>query len=482
MRISYLNPFTSGSNFYTDIASAYRYINPNFEDDAGRDAKNVNDETKLLSWNNPFVAAASRSYRKGVSATSFNIQSRTDDKKFNAEFEKEIKIWSKRYNCELTGRFYRGSLEKTMVDEYAVKSGGFILRHHYSKKWKQGYKVELIPLSLVDTAKIDLQNNVLNGIKVNKFGEIISIFIFTDKNKNTSNEIPYKDLTMVINMWADATQYSGVSPAAPLLESLEYIDSYKASEMEGAKQRADNPIMIQTPYFSDLMKAEAKESKSVLSFDSLHKLFALRRLDNKKEVKGFTYIAENENVLETGKSVDTIYPDMYANETRGASSSIGLTASSTVGEMSSSYNEALRGIQSEEREFKGVFEEIIELGWREVIEVRLLDGLILSGRIKRDDYWDNQDKYRNTVYMRKEIDHIDPVKTAKAITENINNKSTTYVDVLASKGVDYEDHIQREINYELKRKEMYEENKLVYIQTGLESTISDDDLKNEDDK
>ena len=477
MSINYFNPFSKANNFYSDMArtiTAFGSINPRFEHGAAREAGMVNNETKGLSWNNPFVAAASRSYRKGVSATAFNIQSRTNNKEFNQAFEKEIRLWSRRYNCELTGRYYLGSAERTMVDEYAVKSGGFIVRHHYNKKWKQGYKFEIIPLALIDTNETHIEKNIINGLKFNKFGEITSIFIYTDVLKSTSTEIPYKDLTLVVNMWADITQYTGVSPAAPLLEALEYIDSYKASEMEGAKQKADNPLLIKTPYFTDLMKAEAKESKSVLSFDSISELFSARRLDKKNEVKGFTYIADNEDAIEVGGGGDTIYNDMYANETRGASASIGLTASSTVGEMSSSYNEALRGVQSEEKEFKGVFDDIIELCLREMIEVKLLNGLILSGRIKADGYWGDEYQYREIVFMRKEVDHIDPSKTSKATTENLNNGSTTLIDVLASKGTDYEDHIQKEIDYELKRKEMFKSNGLEYVQTGVKPTENKD--------
>jgi len=468
--MSTINPFAANNGFYNKIYSLFNSINPFFEDGAGTEAKSVNDEAKGLSWNNPFIAAASRSYRKGVAATAFNIQSRTENIEFNKAFENEIRIWSKRYNCELTGRYYLGSAERTMVDEYAVRSGGFIVRHHYNRKWKQGYKFEIIPLSMVDVAKRDIHKKIVNGIEIDKFGEIVSIWVFTDKNKNTSIEIPYKDLTLVINIWADPTQYSGVSPTAPLLEALEYIDSYKASEMEGAKQKADNPMLIKTPYFSDLMKAEAKESKSPLSFDALVGLFASRRLDNKTGVKGFTYIADNEDMIETSGGSDSIYADMYANETRGSSASIGLTASSTVGEMSSSYNEALRGVQSEEREFGSVFDDIVELCLREMIEVRLLDGLILSGRLQAPDYWSDPDKYRNVEFMRRAVDHIDPSKTSKAITESLTNGSTTLIDVLASKGIDFEDHIQKEIAYEMKRKEMFEAAGLVYVQSRLDNT------------
>ena len=481
---TYLNPFSKERNFYSDttnLLQAFRSPHKErFEESAGQETNDVNNQVKGLSRNNTFIASTSRAYRRGVSATSFNIQSRSEDKTFNNDLEKHIKVWSKKGNCEITGRHYRGSAERTLVDEFAVKSGGFILRHHYNNEWEHGYKFEIIPLNLIDNTKRDVSNGLFNGIKVNKFGEIKSIWIFEDFKKKSSKEVPYEELTLAVNLWADATQYSGVAPVAPVLEALAYVDNYKSSEMKGAKQRADNPIFIKTPYFTELMKADQAENRTKLTFDSIKELFSLRRLDNKTNVEGFTYIAETEEIQETGKAVDSIYEPMYKNETRGASSSVGLTSSSTVGESSSSYNEALRGVQSEEREFKGIFEDIIELAWHEVIAERLLMALVLKGLVSAPNFWEDPGYYQHIVFMRKEIDHIDPVKTAKAITENLVNGSTTMIDVLAAKGIDYQEHIKKLVDYELEKKRAFEDAGLVYIQTGLESVITDEDLEDED--
>jgi capsid protein len=451
-----------------------------FEEREAKEAKIANQETRNLLHNNPFVSATARAYKRGVSSTEWNIQSRTAQSDFNKTFESLIREWSKRGNCELTGRFYRGSAEKALVAEYAVLSGGFIIKHHFSNYFKFGYKFEIIPLSYINTSKIDSLNNIFNGIKIDKSGQIKSIFLFNRLNKDITEEVNYKDLTLVVDIWADPSQYTGATQLAPILESLEYIDSYKSSEMDGAKQRADTPILIKTPFFNTLIKAEEISASKKLNVQQIKELFDLRRKDQKEVTKGFSYISDDEDVVETGKSVDSIYSDMYKNETRGASAGVGLSSTSSVGDMPSSYNATLKFAQDEEREFKSVFQDIIELCWREVIEVRLLNGLVLKGLINPDNYWESPEQYRNIEFMRKEIDHIDPVKTQKAITESLNNGSSNLVKILASKGVDYKDHISQEVQYEIEKQNQYEKAGLKCYKNEIKCTIGDDFIAQEE--
>ena len=493
------------SKFSSAIWSAF--AGSNYENDIGAESQKVNDYVKGMSRNNSFFTATSRSYRKGVVGTGFNIQSRTgiqyDGINFDREFEKHIRKWSQkqggavrgRSNCDINGKLLFEKAQRDMVDEYAVKSGGVIVRHHFSKNFTFGYKFEIIPLQLIDTTKHNITNRQYNGMEFDKNGEISAIWIYSDPQKSTSTKISYKELTLAVNTWVDPTQYSGVSPLAGVLEALEYIDTYKISEQKGAKKIADNPIFIKTPYFTELMKAEAKEyaketnSKDVTPpFEIIKNIFGLRRLDSKVTEGNFTYVADDEELWEAGAGRGSIYDEMYGNETKSASAGVGLTASSTVGAMSSSYNEALRGVQSEEEEFKIIAQEIVEDILREVIEVRLLNGLVIKGIMTPPGYWENPDQYRSTIFIRKEKGHIDVTKTAKARTEDIKiNGTLSMISALAREGVDYETHISEQRQWDeaillekIEMKKLYEDAGIVYPESIMESTITDDDVKDEE--
>jgi len=492
--------------FYPKLSNAIS--TRSYEQNIGYKSDQVNDHIRGMSRNNSFFSATSLAFRKGIIGLGLNIQSNTGIKigkmDFDREFERLIRKFGRkaggvvkgRSNCEISGRYFFAEAQRAMADEYASKSGGFMVVHHKSQEYKYGYKFEFIPISRIDTYKNDSNKRIINGIEIDKNGEIVNIYIFPNETSYTSKPVSYKNMTLVVNKWVDPLQYSAVSPQASIIEALEYIDNYKAKEMEGAGRRADNNIIIQTPYFKDLMKATAAEQakagsllpKGQIPFEVIQYVHGLKRLDNKKVKGGFTYISDDEKATELG-AVDSVYADMWGNESRSASAGVGLTASTTVGEMSSSYNEALRGVQSEEQLFQIYAQELYESAFREMIEVHLLNGLIMKKLIKVPDYYENPEKYRDTSYLRVEKGHIDPIKTAKALTENVKvNKTKTMKAALAEQGKDEDTYFselesfdEREFSYHVKMKKKYEDAGLVYpgsIET--ESQITDKDLKEED--
>ncbi len=187
------------SSFSVKLTNLFSSLwNPGaYEQQVADEAQSMNEYIKGMSRNNPFYAAASKSYRKGVVGTGFNIQSKTYNDKFDKEFEHYIRRWSRRGNCEITGRMFFEEAQRIMTDEYSVKSGGFIISHHYSKNYKYGYKFEILPLQLIDTSKHNTLENIYNGIEINKSGEIVAIWLFTETSTvlTRSKRVSYKDLT-----------------------------------------------------------------------------------------------------------------------------------------------------------------------------------------------------------------------------------------------------------------------------------------------
>ena len=482
----------------------YSAINPNYEDDIGHESEYVNDYVKGMTRNNAFFFATKRAYRKGVSGAGFNIQSKTRIKYkesgqeviFDKEFERLIRQWSKkqggvksgRSNCEITGRFYFEKAQRVLVDEYAVTSGGYIIAHHISKAFKYGYKFEIIPLQLIDTSKHMVSERRFNGFELDANGEITHIWIFRDATKTTSKRIPYKNLTLSVNTLFDPTQYSGVSPLAPVLEALEYIDSYKATKMDEAKKRARNPIMVGSPYFAQLTEALIKEQadevgiENVDRFEIAKTIHNMKRLDAKeKTVSDFAYISDDEKVTELGKAVEDIYDFMYRNESRSAAAGVGLNSSTTSGEIYPSYNATLKASKDEEAELKIIAQDIVEDSLREMVEVWLLNGLVLKGLLAPPKYWENPDLYRDTRWLREERGHIDPVKTAKALTENITvNQTLTMPSALAQMNIDYMDYLDERDEYDealhqiqMKKLKRELEKKKAFNDLGVEYVPSD---------
>ncbi len=474
-------------SIFSSLAYIFGY---SYEDSKAHNNQDTNYKVSNLTDRNTFYGASSLSYRRGVVGLGFTVRSRTDIADFDIKFNKIIKDWSRksgvkgnRSNCELTGRYFFQEAQRQMVDEYSVKRGGFLVAHHYSKAFKYGYKFELISLDRIDYTQHNPESNIYNGIKHNQNGEINSIFIL---NKNgISREINYDKLTLVVNKYADIHQYTAVTPLKRVIEALEYIDNYKAKEMEGAGKRAETPLIVKTPRFKEMFDAflQSNRTKIIDKYEAIKDFFELRRLDKKKKVNKFEYINADEELIETGKGVFTIYNDMWQNEIKGASAAIGLSAYSTAGIMPSSYNQALRAAQDEEQIFAMYAQEIVEGCLREMIEYHLLNACVLYGYLKIDVK--NIDKYRKVEFIRAEKGHIDPVKTAKAYTEDIYvNKTKTPQQALSEKGIDPDEYLKEVEEWELKQlemkkrlKEKYEKAGLEYKENNQKSIITDDDLK-----
>ena len=331
---TWFNPFGTSNNFYTDLKSlvSFNTTSSHTEESKANDFATVNGIVSALSTNNDTISAIKRTIEKHVIRTKLNIQSNTKDFKFNEEFEDNLRIWSKKGNCELTGRFYRGSAERALVAETEVLSGGFIIRHHYDKRFIMGYKFEIIPLHAIDRTQNNFAEGLFNGIQTNKNGEMTHIHIYTDINKTDSKPIKYKELTLCVKIWIDVSQYSGISPVAPILASLDLLQEYTMEEMKGAKRRATNNFIIRTHFYSE-MKRVAEKNRQLTSADiaNLYEKFKLE-----EDVSGAKYIPIEDEVTELGKSTQSVYDPLSQHTKRSLSAGVGLSPMVTVGEMPSS--------------------------------------------------------------------------------------------------------------------------------------------------
>ena len=452
-----------GTSFNEDLDILKKYVkNDNhFEQSKASGANNVNKNVAALNANNESISALRIAYEKGVIGSKINIQMRTEDEVFNSSFEAQLAIWSKKGNCEITGRFYRGLAERSLVG-YAKIQGGYIIRHHFNIAWKIPYKFEIIPLHMIDRTVDNLSDNIFNGIEINNFGEITGIYLYQDTSKSKSKRISYSDLSLFLISWVDATQYSGLSPISPVLSTLDMLSTYSLAELKSARQRAEGSIIIKTKLFEQILNIKRAKAKSLdrssaadVSEKEMAELYSTFKI--KGSLTGANYIPSDDDVVDLKGKENSIFADLESLGKRGISSGAGLSTQTTFREMPSSYNAALLNAQLDDEQFAIDFEDFIELTWREVIEGKLLQAMVMAKRIIAPKYWTNPEIYECVEFMRKSRSHIDPVKHQKAITEGLANGSLNQIDELAKTGVDARTHIEKEIKYIQMREQMYKE-------------------------
>jgi len=454
--------FSKNSKSFNENAEVLEDLNTSNEDfelTKVRSSKEVNKTVASLNINNDIVSSIRLAYQKGVIGTQINIQSRTDDSEFNKEFEKYIKLWSKKSNCDVTGRFYRGLLERSLIG-YNKIDGGFIIRHHTNRKWDIPYKIEVIPLTRIDTLNDNITNNIVNGLALDEYGELKGIYIFEDSLKTVSKFIDAKDLTLFVIPFVSSTQYSGVSPLAPIIATLDLLSTYNISELEASKQQAEGSIIIKTNLFNtilDLKREKAKIDKlkggnGLVSEKEIANLYKKFKING--SLDGANYIPKDDEVVNLKSGISSIYEKLDKNSKGTISAGSGLSTQSTIREMPSSYNAALLNANLDEKQYEIDFTDFTELLWRDVIENRLLNALVLSGKIKIKDFWQNSDNYRNVEFIRTSTSHIDPTKVQKANATGLECGTLNKLDIITSDGKDYKQHIKNEIKYKLEKKKI----------------------------
>ena len=456
-------------------------LNPNKHIDEDNEPENVNKTASLLLRNDDKISAVLRAVKRDVIGARINIQYRTPDSAFNEAAEAALREWSKKGNCEITGRMHRGLAERTIVQEMMLR-GGVLIRHHYSPKWRFGYKFEIIPLHMINTSKHDPAKGWFNGVNVNKNGYLQKVAVYKTIEKLESREISFKDITMYADPWVDATQITGVSDFAPALAAIITLQKYVASELDAASARASMNVVVRTHMFAEILKAR-RRAKGNLTEKDLVDIYDKFKMKNHK---GINYIpidddVKNLNQNETG----SVFNYLQDYSKKSIASSLGLSSLSTFRDMPSSYNAALLAAKLDDSTYDVIFADFTESVWREVIERRFTDAAIasgaLSGMISSDKYWADPTVYRQVEFIRRSIAHIDPAKAEKGIEIALNNGTTTHIDEISKAGKDWQSTVRKELEYIAYKKRVMEELGLSEADLGLKRSDTASDSADDTD-
>jgi len=464
----------SMKNIYSDASHPEQY--------KARDALEANKDAQALRTNNPIISSYSESLQSGVVGTGFTLQYKSKNIKLNNQVEFWLSHYSEYGNCEITGRFFRQDLERFMVSEAGI-TGGFIIRHHWDKKIPTLYNPEILSTNTIDRTKNDFKKGLYFGVQTNNFGKITGIHIYDNAQRKSSKLIPMKNLILFLDVWTDPHQYTSVTPLAPILNTLDKLASYDDSEVKGAKGRSGKSIIIATEAYSVIVQAQQEYMSKILADSggqtesSAYKQAAAEYQEILADFSGQgihegaipIMPGEHTKVWDLKTSGDTVYADINQNSKQILSRGIGLSPSTVTGMPESSYNVALKNAQADERKYAIVGQKVIEICLKEIYRNAIEAGYLL-GFYDISDFYTNKLQYSSYLKItRKQIGHIDPLKQNLGDETAVEAGFTSHKAVIASRGLDPEEVINDEVDYEIMRKEKFEAKGLKYIQTGTES-------------
>ena len=292
-------------------------------------------------------------------------------------------------------------------------------------------------------------------------------------------------LTLYLDIWSDTHQYTNITTIAATLNTLDRLSAYTDAELKSADGRATKSVIIATPTYEIMLKAQEKilENKSLSDTDKATAEQQYMDLLNQFTPSGLHSeaigVMPGSQVWDLKANSDSIFADLSENSKQMISKSLGLSPSTVAGLPESSYNVALKNTQSDERQFAIAAQKLIEKVMKQIIRNAIEAGYLLNEYDLPNFYNLRERTYNRYVKItRKKIGHIDPLKQNTGDATAVESNFTSNIEVIANAGKDYIDVISDQVAYELERKAQFEEAGLQYIQTGTDK-IALERAKNE---
>lgn len=225
------------------------------EETIGYTYDRISEELRKTAIGNESISMAANAYEKGVFGAKLSIQNVNEDDTINDSVEKTIKIFCKKDNFEVQGRYHFDYWARFMSKDI-VREGGILIRKHRAtskqaetRGWKLPYKIEMLEISSIDFDKNDTEKKIYNGVEVDRFNKPKRLWFKGGKSVSFKELIMYSAITRI-------TQYNGVSPLYPSLPSIQRQEEHAKSETLNASQQAKVSDVYKTK-IADTLKVKA---------------------------------------------------------------------------------------------------------------------------------------------------------------------------------------------------------------------------------
>lgn len=453
-----------------------------------RDGIKATEDAQGLRQTNDLISSYLKGLSSGAIGEGLTLQYKSPDRELNQKVEDWLDFWSEVGNCNNRGMFRQES-ERFLIEEGAIK-GGFIIRHRWDKRYKTLYKFEILSCDNIDRSKNDFTKNLYFGTQVNTIGEIDGLWLYNDGQRMSSSYVKMNrgstpQLTLYLDIWSDPHQYTNITTIAATLNTLDKLSAYTDAELKSADGRATKSVIIATPTYEIMLKAQEKilENKSLSDTDKATAEQQYMDLLNQFTPTGLHSeaigVMPGSQVWDLKASSDSIFADLSENSKQMISKSLGLSPSTVAGLPESSYNVALKNTQSDERQYAIAAQKLIEKVMKQIIRNAIEAGYLLN-EYDLPNFYDLRERTYNRYLKitRKKIGHIDPLKQNTGDATAVESNFTSNIEVIANAGKDYIDVIADQVAYELERKQQFEKAGLQYIQTGTDK-IALERAKNE---
>ena len=390
----------------------------------------------------------------GVVGSKINIQSVSKFANINTAFEDLISEHGEVGNFDVTKRFSSNKAWEKILG-FKFTAGGILLRHHYSTAWDIPYKMELIGVDMIDINKNIYLGDVQNGLKKDKYGAIVGIYIYIDDKKTQSKLYSMKDMTYFSDVWMSLSQYTAVSRVVSILQTLDATKMYSEAEVKAAMERAKSGVYWHTELYATILEALNEELKND-SENNAELIMEAKDFMDTLAVKGVghsgaTPIPMNDTITQIDNKTDTVYKSITDQSEKSIASAMGGSSVSVYKDISKgNYASIKAAIAFDEEGYKMEFRDL-----KDVVILTYLKNLfrvgVQIGRIPlaTSKFVNNPRKYMKFDVLRTSRRIIDEQKDATSTAKRLETNQTTLTKTYARDGLDYLEQMENQIDADI---------------------------------
>ena len=412
------------------------------------DVPTLRAKARDLEINNAYASAFFETMEKSVIGKSgFNLQLRiqnadsTPDTYANQLIENKFFQWSK--NCTVDGQTSWVELQNIILRSM-LRDGEIFIHMVTSSENPYGMMLQIIEADYVDYQKNDTLSNgnyIRHGIEYNRYHAPVAVYVSVfppDANREHLNapteyvRIPMDNMLHVYkkNRVSQGRGYSWMSAAIHRLRMLNSIDEASLTNIRVAASK---------------MGFLSKQGASVAEYTGAQTDFNGNFVQSVEpgeiEVLPEGYSFEQFNPAFPDASVDAFIKHML----RSIATALGVSYGSLTMDLSDfSYSSGRIGVDLERDSYRKLQTLLMEKFFNPVFEKWLL--VALANNSLAPLPFNKLEKFRSYEWIPKSFEYVNPIDDINADINAIQNNMTTLTDVLAKKGVDLEDHLQKLAN------------------------------------
>lgn len=398
--------------------------------------------------NNDWVRAFLSWFEVNVVGKGFRMQSNVLDKDenpaadINKKIEKEWKKWCKSDSCDVTGKQSFAAMQRMIIRSIGRDGETPLIRFVYARRGRSKVKLSL---QLLEPDRLDetfnrqaneKENAIRMSVEVDSFGKPVAYWILekhpgdsgrmVDRSGQRRIRVPAKDIihdfmaerveqTRAVTLLASALstirQLKGFIDASVIRKRVEAAVMWFVQNEDG---EAPSGEVLNNERVTDASPA------SVHYLNNNETIVKTEVQSNSGSDATFTASMLQNVAAGTGGSYEGISKDF--SKTNYSSSRLSLQSSRDLCEIIQSwFAEAI---------LQKIFEKWFEVAF-------------LSDVFDYQDYSFNEEKYNEPRWMPRGWDWVDPLKDILATKEALKSNLTTMSDVLAKRGLDFEETMLR---------------------------------------